>query len=183
MVPYRTRLSAVGRYLVVLAVGNLAWEFAQMPLYTLWGTGSAREIVFAAVHCTGGDVLIGGAALFGALLLFGTTAWPNSRFTVVAIAAVAAGLGYTVYSEHLNTARNAWSYSAFMPVLPGLGTGLAPLAQWLVVPLLAFAASRLPSATQNRAIERTNGPDLPIMGITTSRSTPANLARGNRRAS
>jgi hypothetical protein len=129
-------------------------------------------------------VLIGGAALFGALLLFGTTAWPNSRFTVVAIAAVAAGLGYTVYSEHLNTtARNAWSYSAFMPVLPGLGTGLAPLAQWLVVPLLAFAASRLPSASQNRAIERANGPDLPIMGITTSRSTPANLARGNRRAS
>ena len=145
--------------------------------------GLCGEIVFAAVHSAGGDVLIGGAALFGALLLFGTTAWPNSGFTVVAIAAVAAGLAYTVYSEHLNTAQNVWSYSAFMPVLSGLGTGLAPVAQWLVVPLLALAASRLPSASQNRAIERANGLDLSIMGITTSRSTPANLARRNRRAS
>jgi hypothetical protein len=183
MVPSRAWLSAIGRYLVVLAVGNLAWEFAQMPLYTLWSTGSSREIVFAAVHCTGGDMLIGGAALAAALLLFGTNAWPSSRFTVVAIAAVAAGLAYTVYSEHLNTARNAWSYSAFMPVLPGLGVGLAPLAQWLIVPLLAFAASRRQAGSQQQTIAGGQGLDLPIMGITTSGATPEHLARRNRRAS
>jgi hypothetical protein len=63
--------SALGRYLAVLAMGSLAWEFAQMPLYTLWRTGSARDIAFAALHCAGGDVLIGGASLAGGLLLFG----------------------------------------------------------------------------------------------------------------
>ena len=29
-----------------------------MPLYTLWSTDTVGEIVFAAVHCTGGDILI-----------------------------------------------------------------------------------------------------------------------------
>jgi hypothetical protein len=134
----------------VLAVGNLAWEFAQMPLYTLWSTGSAREIVFAAVHCAGGDVLIGGAALFG------TTAWPNSGFTVVAIAAVAAGLAYTVYSEHLNMAQNVWSYSAFMPVLPGLGTGLAPV--WPNGSLCHSWLSQLPACRRPARTGRLRGP-------------------------
>src|SRR3546814_3558185 len=29
-------LSVLRRYLAVIAVGNLAWEFAQLPLYTIW---------------------------------------------------------------------------------------------------------------------------------------------------
>lgn len=167
----------MGRYLAVLAVGNLMWEFAQMPLYTLWSTGSATDIAIAAVHCAGTDVLIGGVALIGALLMFGNADWPNTRFTRVAIFAVAAGLAYTVMSERLNTARNAWSYAALMPVLPGLGTGLAPLAQWLVVPLLGFAAAHPPSAGPKRTTEVTQGIVLPTRAITTSGSTPDHLAR------
>src|SRR5216684_791422 len=51
--------------------------------------------------------------------------WPDSRFATVLIAVVAFGVVYTAYSEHLNTAvRRAWTYSALMPVLPGLGVGL-----------------------------------------------------------
>lgn len=145
-------LPAMRRYLAVLAVGNLVWELAQMPLYTLWNTGSARDIVFAAIHCTGGDVLIGGAALVGSLVLFGTGTWPQSRSVAVAAPAIVMGLAYTVWSEYLNTARAVWTYSALMPVLPGLGTGLAPLAQWLAVPGLAFAAIRPPSMGSNRTI-------------------------------
>ena len=34
--------------MVAVAVGNLAWEFAHMPLYTLWRTGTPGEIT--AVH-------------------------------------------------------------------------------------------------------------------------------------
>src|SRR5206468_3567449 len=51
-------LSALRRYFLASAAGNLVWEFAQLPLYTIWYQGSVREIAFAAVHCTGGDVLI-----------------------------------------------------------------------------------------------------------------------------
>jgi hypothetical protein len=134
-----TWLSAIRRYLAVIAVGNLLWEFAQMPLYTLWRTGTVGGIVSAALHCTGGDVLIATAALVLALVVVGSSAWPRERFLPVAIAAMALGLGYTVFSEWLNIeVRRTWAYSDLMPVLPWLGTGLSPLAQWLVVPALAF---------------------------------------------
>ncbi len=178
-----TWLTKIRRYLAVLTIGNLIWEFAQMPLYSLWNTGSTQEIIFAAIHCTGGDVLIGMAALIGSILLFGTSIWPNARFVIVAISTLAAGLVYTIYSEHLNTARGAWSYSPLMPVLAGLGTGLAPLTQWLVVPLLAFAFIRLPQMDRRSAKHSLSGLDLPTMAITTSSSTPDHLARSNRRAS
>jgi hypothetical protein len=63
----------------------------------------------------------------------------SERFLPVAVAAMALGLGYTAFSEWLNIGvRRAWAYSDLMPVLPWLGTGLSPLAQWLVVPALAF---------------------------------------------
>ncbi len=141
MTPTCAWLPAMRRYLAIIVTGNLAWEVAQMPLYTLWRTGSPYEIAFAVVHCTGGDVLIAGASLVGGLLLLGVVDWPKSRFLAVGGTAIAFGLACTVYSEQLNTARNAWTYSALMPVLPWLGTGLAPLAQWVVVPALAFRAT------------------------------------------
>lgn len=141
--PLPTWLSALRRYLVAIAVGQLAWEFAHMPLYTLWRTGTPGEIVIAAVHCTGGDVLIATASLVVALLAFGSPAWPHRRLLPVAATAMALGLGYTVFSEWLNIAvRQTWAYSDLMPTLPWLGTGLSPLAQWMVLPGLAFWSVR-----------------------------------------
>lgn len=53
------------------------------------------------------------------------------------------GIGYTVYSEWVNTAvRKTWEYSKLMPIIPFLGTGLSPLMQWLIVPTVAFSAVR-----------------------------------------
>ena len=46
------------RFVPALAGLSLLWEAVQFPLYTLWDDGSAGEIAFAALHCTGGDVLI-----------------------------------------------------------------------------------------------------------------------------
>ena len=56
--------------------------------------------------------------------------------------AIVLGAGYTIFSEWLNVQiRRSWSYTAAMPVLPFLGTGLTPLFQWLVVPGLALAVT------------------------------------------
>ena len=50
------------------------------------------------------------------------------------------GTAYTVFSEWLNIEiRRSWSYTETMPVVPGLGTGVTPLLQWVIVPGLAFA--------------------------------------------
>ena len=53
------------------------------------------------------------------------------------------GLCYTVFSEWLNTqVRQSWSYTEAMPLLPPLGTGLAPFLQWLIVPGIALGYVR-----------------------------------------
>lgn len=132
-------LTVIRRYLGAIVVGNLIWEFAQLPLYTIWHEGTGREIVFAAVHCTGGDVVIASLALLGALAIGGSGHWPNARFPTVAALAILGGLGYTVFSEWLNTEiRGNWAYTSWMPTLPIIGSGLAPLAQWMIVPLFAL---------------------------------------------
>jgi hypothetical protein len=147
-------LAAIRRYLLATAIGNLVWETAQLPFYTLWRSGTSRQIVVAIVHCTAGDAVIAAVALIMALLLVGPPDWPTAGVARTAAVAVAAGLAYAVYSEYVNTGvRAAWAYSELMPTLPWLGTGLAPLAQWLVVPslALAWATRSRPAATTDHA--------------------------------
>lgn len=140
-------LSVLRRYLLAITVGNLAWELAQLPLYTIWHEGSLREITFAVLHCTGGDILIAGTALLAALLTLANGRWPHDRFVAVAAAATLGGVSYTIFSEWLNTEiRGSWAYTALMPQLPLIGTGIAPLAQWIIVPLIAFWWARRPIA-------------------------------------
>lgn len=87
-----TWLRVLKRYFTVLLAGNLVWEFAQLPLYTLWYEGPWNKIVFAAVHCTGGDLLIAGSAFFMTLFFVANRGWPYASYGRVAIVAGAAGL-------------------------------------------------------------------------------------------
>jgi len=157
-------LPALRYYLAAVTLGSLAWEIAQMPLYTLWERGSAREILLSALHCAGGDVLIALASLTAALLLFGSDDWPERDFARVTVPTLVFGLGYALFSEWLNVSvRGAWAYRAAMPVLPGIGVGLAPLAQWFVVPglalALAWAAGERPRPMRH-ALRRLHAPAL-----------------------
>ncbi len=142
--PDATRwLAALRRYAVLIFLTNLVWEVAQLPLYTLWRQGTWGEIAFALAHCTAGDVAIALAALVSALMLGGAGEWPRAGFARSLGAATALGIGYTVYSEWLNTSlRLAWTYSELMPVVPVLGTGLAPLLQWVLLPPLCLLLAR-----------------------------------------
>src|SRR5215469_3952826 len=100
--------SADGRFLPwvalaigLAAIGHLFWEAVQLPLYTLWRTGTPREIMFALFHCTGGDVLITTATFAVAAALAQYLHWPafgwRMVFTVIVLSA-----GYTIFSEWLN---------------------------------------------------------------------------------
>ncbi|MPZ55327.1 MAG: hypothetical protein GEU91_02280 [Rhizobiales bacterium] len=147
-------LATLRRYLAVAIPANFVWEAAQLPLYTIWYEETPGKIVFAVLHCTGGDVLIAGASLMGALLLFGSARWPDEHHIAVAAPAVAAGLAYTVFSEWHNTeVRGSWAYSSLMPTLPGTGTGLTPFLQWLVIPIAAFWWACRHRASQFKPIE------------------------------
>jgi hypothetical protein len=139
-------------YLGAIALGNPVWEVLQLPLYTIWTTGTPREQAFAVVHCTLGDLLIALSTLAVALVLAGDHTWPRGRFWPVAILTIVLGVGYTAFSEWLNVVvRAAWSYSELMPQLSlfGLNIGLSPLLQWIVVPAAAFAIVK--GVTTNRS--------------------------------
>ena len=132
-------LRALRLYLGVSLVAHLGWEIPQLPLYTLWSTGTLRQQAFAVVHCTLGDAMIAGLSLLLALALFARATWPRVSVARVYWASFAFGVGYTIYSEWLNiNVRGNWAYSDLMPVVPVIGTGLAPLLQWFVVPTLAL---------------------------------------------
>jgi hypothetical protein len=134
-------LSAWRRYASVTFAANLAWEFIHAPLYTLWRTESSGTIVFSVLHCTAGDLIIGGIALLAALVIAGHSDWPHRRFFAIAGLTILFGLGYTLYSEWSNVyVRQTWAYTEAMPLI--FGIGLTPILQWLIVPTLAFFAVR-----------------------------------------
>lgn len=142
-------------YLGGSLVAHLVWEMLQLPLYKLWTKGTLREQSFAVIHCTVGDAMIAGLSLLMALAIVGRPNWPNSGTRPVWLLTLLLGVGYTIYSEWLNVSvRGSWTYSDLMPTLPVLGTGLAPLFQWIVVPTLAMwlAIGRVPWSDRNAAL-------------------------------
>ena len=85
-----------------ILVGNLIWEAAQLPLYTIWKAGSARDLSVAVMHCTARDFAISASAPVTALVLAGDEAWPRSRIGAIAGTATAIGVAYTIDSERTN---------------------------------------------------------------------------------
>jgi hypothetical protein len=94
-------------------------DVLQLPLYTVWTTGTRKQQAFAVVHCTVGTAMIAGLSLLVGLALFARTPWPSGSAARVYAASLAFGVGYTIYSEWLNTSvRGSWAYSGLMPVVP-----------------------------------------------------------------
>lgn len=154
----RRWLALLWRYIALILAMNLAWEVAQVPLYTIWTEGSAREIAFAVVHCTGGDAVIALVSLTVALSLVRPSRWPAEGFAQVLLSATFIGIIVTIVSEWLNVdvLRN-WAYSERMPVVPRLGTGLAPLLQWVLIPPLCMVWLRRIAASGDQQTPKSNG--------------------------
>ena len=132
-------LGALRRYLGVSIAAHFVWEILQLPLYTLWTTGTVRQLSFAVLHCTAGDAMIAALSLLVALVAFARPTWPSTDVARVYMTSLSLGMGYTIYCEWLNTCvRGSWAYSDLMPIVPVIGTGLGPLMQWIVVPTMAM---------------------------------------------
>lgn len=130
---------ALRRYLAASAAMHFVWEVVQLPLYTIWSEPIPKW-AFAVLHCTIGDLIIAGLSLLLALALAARADWPRSGTRSVWLLLLIFGVGYTAYSEWLNVSvRGSWAYSPLMPTLPGLGTGLSPLLQWILIPGAALA--------------------------------------------
>ena len=117
------------------------WEAAQLPLYTLWEDADRRRVLFYLLHCIADDIMIATALFLSVAAIFRDSAWPTHRPWRAGVIMVAIGLSYTVFSEWYNVYQlRAWSYAASMPLVAGIG--LAPLMQWIVVPVLMIIVIR-----------------------------------------
>lgn len=120
---------------------NLVWEVAQLPLYSIFSTGTPKEIAFALAHCTAGDVLIAVSSFVLGLVATRRSDWPMSRPLLGGTVATLFGLAYTAVSEWQNVYQAGnWSYAPAMPLL--FSIGLAPLLQWIVIPPLSIGCLR-----------------------------------------
>lgn len=132
-------MSWIVRPLVIFIAFNLVWELVQLPFYTIWTVGSSSQVAYAVLHCTAGDVIIGiGVTIFSTLLvnryLHCNAKWPFVMCFILG------AIAYTVFSEWLNVhVLKTWAYSRDMPRFPPLGTGLTPVLQWMIVPILTLA--------------------------------------------
>lgn len=136
--PPQKRWRFVRDYLTVVTSLNLLWEIGHLPLYTIWNSAGIRGSLLAAIHCTVGDLIIATVSL-GVAVLFAGRNWPYDGYLNVATVTVLLGVAYTVFSEWLNIeVQRTWAYTPMMPRLPWIGTGISPLAQWVVIPSAAF---------------------------------------------
>lgn len=119
---------------------HAAWEFLQSPLYADHQRGFSY-VLRTRLHCTVGDVLIMLAAFWIASLVAGSRGWWRGPIPWPFAIFMIAGLGYTAFSEWLNTQiRMTWTYAPAMPSIFGLG--LAPMLQWLLLPPLVISLIR-----------------------------------------
>lgn len=121
----------------VAVAANYPWELAQSSLYE--GMGGFGAMVWHCFVASLGDGLLV-LLIFGVgWLAFGRARW----FVRPGIAGfglmLAAGLVVAVAVEWaaLYVFRR-WSYTARMPLVPGLGVGIVPVLQMVILPPLVF---------------------------------------------
>lgn len=122
---------------------HFVWEMLQVPWFTGMLEASHGSVVSLCVRATLGDVLILLAAFWAGSAVVRHRGWLVTGQRMPAVITVAAGVITTVIFEWLATgALGRWSYAEAMPVIPGIGIGLTPFLQWLLLPPLALWLTR-----------------------------------------
>jgi hypothetical protein len=140
----RAALSAPGLALtwtLWLFALNLVWEIVQLPLYAMGRYADWPALGYAVIHCTLGDAAMAFVSYLIAALATGAPRWPLHRPLAGLAVVLAAGELFTIWAEWYNVyVLRSWAYAAGMPTIRGIG--VAPLAQWLVLPPLALTIIR-----------------------------------------
>jgi hypothetical protein len=122
---------------VIAVAFNYVWELAQSSLYE--DMGNFNRMLW---HCFAPS--LGDGLLTLLILVLGWAAlrrrdWfaqPGVRgYALMLIAGLVISIAVELVAVYV---LGRWAYSARMPVAPGLGVGLAPVAQMLVLPPIIF---------------------------------------------
>lgn len=135
--------SSIGWTLAVFALFSFlfhfAWEILQAPLFAKMPVTGHWQATLICLKATLGDVGIALASFAAASWWDRSVTW-FVRLSNGALAAyLATGVLITITFEwYAIYMAGRWSYSELMPVVPFLHVGLAPLMQWIVLPMAAL---------------------------------------------
>ena len=116
---------------------NFVWELMQMPLFTGFADFQYYQVILNCMKATFGDVVISLVAFAGACLIARSRMWIILTKNSGVVAFLAIGLVITIVFELLATGPlNRWEYGELMPMVPVIGVGVSPVAQWIILPLL-----------------------------------------------
>ncbi|PIU17153.1 MAG: hypothetical protein COT19_02315 [Gallionellales bacterium CG08_land_8_20_14_0_20_59_87] len=118
---------------------NLPWELLQIPLFRQMTTLPHLDGTLLCLRAAAGDGVILLLAYWMASWVAGSRRWIERPSVRNWVAFIGAGLAITIAMEYWATVvAERWDYADAMPRLPLLGTGLAPLLQWILIPPLVL---------------------------------------------
>jgi len=125
--------------LVLSFLGHFAWEFLQAPMFSSMSQVDHFAGIFVCLKATLGDLAIALSAFWSAALIGRSRRWFTRPSLGAPAVFFAVGLLLTIGLEYIHTQiTGRWVYDGIMPVLPIIGTGLAPILQWIFVPMLVL---------------------------------------------
>lgn len=118
---------------------NFAWELFQIPLYKN-PVYDFNHIEFCALASLA-DVLMVLLLYFGIALMFKNPFWIEPlKLQKISIVVLIGGVG-AVLSEMWHLSLGSWAYDNSMPIIPFVSVGIAPVLQFMILPLLIYFMS------------------------------------------
>ena len=122
---------------------HFIWEFIQVPTYAGMAELDHWQGVLVCTQATFGDVGIALVAFWTTSISVRSRQWIRALELKPLGIYVLTGIAITIALEYIYTQiTHRWTYSDLMPLVPPLGTGLSPLLQWILVPLLVVLVVR-----------------------------------------
>lgn len=118
---------------------NFVWEYIQAPTYAGMIEMNHWDGIKLCTSATFGDVGFALTAFWIASLASRSRQWIFEPKAWQLLMFLGIGIGLTIGFEfYYTTISLRWTYSELIPLVPPFGTGLSPLLQWVVVPLLVL---------------------------------------------
>ncbi len=118
---------------------HFVWEFVQVPTYAGMAKMSHWGGTKICLSATIGDVGFALTAFWIVALVSHSRDWILNPTGLQISIFVATGISLTIGFEYYYTEiTGRLAYSELMPLVPPFGTGLSPLLQWLLIPLLVI---------------------------------------------
>jgi hypothetical protein len=134
----RSMLRTLLTVFAVAVIVNYLWELAQAPVYDGLQNYSSPVLWHCFVASLGDGVMVLLIAVVGRISLHRWDWFQRPRVAGYLVM-LTAGLVLAVLVEWLAVHVLArWQYTARMPLVPGLGIGVVPIAQMLFLPPLIF---------------------------------------------